>query len=101
MREAGREAHGFAQRVERVDLIVDDAADLQMKTVGAEVDRGEGVVMHGLSGFKLRPIPLVYPRTREAASDKKEVRLDASASSNGNAGIRHWCARSEPEGSGV
>src|SRR5690606_36954525 len=29
-----------------IHLLVDDAADLQMKTVGAEVDRGKRFVMH-------------------------------------------------------
>ena len=41
--QPGAEAHAFAQAVERVDLAVDRAPDLQVKTVGTEVDRGEYV----------------------------------------------------------
>ena len=41
--QARAQAHHLAQRVERVDLAVDDAAHLQVEAVGAEVDRGEQV----------------------------------------------------------
>ena len=41
--QAGAQAHHLAQRVERVDLPVDDAPDLQVEAVRAEVDRGEQV----------------------------------------------------------
>jgi hypothetical protein len=43
--ESGAEAHHLAHRVERIDLAVDHAPDLEVETVGAEVDRGEGVVL--------------------------------------------------------
>jgi hypothetical protein len=45
-REAARQAHRFLERVERVNLVVDDAADGEVEAVGAEVDRAEGVVFH-------------------------------------------------------
>ena len=42
-------------------LIVDHAADLQMKTVGAEIDRGQGFVKHGLGKFRQGTVPLYIP----------------------------------------
>jgi hypothetical protein len=35
--DARGQAHRLAQRVERIDLVVDDAGDLESKTVGAEI----------------------------------------------------------------
>src|SRR5205823_5836915 len=43
-RKACAEPHYLAQRIERIDLPVDDAADLQVKAVRSEVDGGERVV---------------------------------------------------------
>src|SRR5258707_842480 len=42
--EAAAQAHHFAHRVERIDLAIDHAPDLEVKTVRAEVDRGERVL---------------------------------------------------------
>jgi hypothetical protein len=39
--QAAAQAHHLAHRVERVDLPVDHAADLEVEAVRAEVDRGE------------------------------------------------------------
>jgi hypothetical protein len=44
--QPGAEAHCFLERVERIDLVVDDAADGQVEAVGAEVDRAEGGIFH-------------------------------------------------------
>ena len=44
--ESGRQAHRFLQRVERIDLIADHAADLEPETVGAKIDRGNQLVAH-------------------------------------------------------
>ncbi len=44
--EPGAQADRFLDRVERVDLVVDDAADREVEAVGAEVDRGEGGIFH-------------------------------------------------------
>src|SRR5258706_466929 len=42
--QAPAQAHHFAHRVERIDLAIDHAPDLEVKTVRAEVDRGERVL---------------------------------------------------------
>ena len=53
-REAGlieiAEPHRLAQAVEQIDLVVHDPADLQVKTVGAQIDGGEDVLFHDSSG---------------------------------------------------
>jgi hypothetical protein len=42
--QASAEPHHLAHRVERVNLPVDHAADLEVKAVRPEVDRGKGLV---------------------------------------------------------
>jgi hypothetical protein len=42
--QARAEPHDFAQRVEGIDLSVDDATDLQVEAVRAQVDCGERVM---------------------------------------------------------
>ena len=42
--EAGAEADRLAQRIQRVELITDDARNLQVERVGTEIDCGEGGV---------------------------------------------------------
>ena len=42
-RQATRQAYRFLQTVKRVDLIIDDATDLQSKTVGPKVYRGNEI----------------------------------------------------------
>src|SRR5205085_3643449 len=39
--EPAAQAHHLAHRVERIDLALDDAADLEVKAVRAEIDRRE------------------------------------------------------------
>ena len=46
-RETGAQAHGIAQAVQKVDLIVDDPADLQVEAVGSQVERGQCLLFHG------------------------------------------------------
>ena len=48
--EACAELGLLAQRVERVHLAVHDAPDEEMEAVGAEVDRGEGIVARHSQG---------------------------------------------------
>ncbi len=48
--QAGAELHRLAQRVERIDLAVDDAPDQEMKAVGSEVDRSECFVTRHAPG---------------------------------------------------
>jgi hypothetical protein len=49
------EAHLLAQAVEQIDLIIDDTADLQVKAVGAQIDRGKRLVLHGGITLALGP----------------------------------------------
>ena len=45
-RQPAAEPHRLAQRVEQVDLVVDDPPDLQVEAVRPEVDGGERVELH-------------------------------------------------------
>src|SRR5690606_4883767 len=46
--QTGAEAHRLAQRIERVDLVSDDAPDLAVKAVRTEIDSGKrGELGHG------------------------------------------------------
>jgi hypothetical protein len=48
--QATGEAHGFLQRVERIELVAGDARDFEAERVGAEVDGGESVVgLHAIA----------------------------------------------------
>ena len=46
-REAGAETNGLAQGIEGVELVADDARDLEVKRVRSEIDCGErGIYRH-------------------------------------------------------
>ena len=63
-----------------IDLVVDDAADLQVEAVGAEVDRGEGVVLHGGIARELSRISAgagTDPRRRAHISGRHRIRHNA------------------------
>ena len=49
--EPAGEAHGLLQRVERIELVARYAGDFEAKGIGAEVDRGKGVVGFHDDGF--------------------------------------------------
>jgi hypothetical protein len=49
--EARAEAHRFAQRVERKELIAGDAGDLAMKGIRAQIDGGNGGLLCHFSVF--------------------------------------------------
>ncbi len=51
--QSRRQPHRLAQRIERIDPVVDHLGDLQPKAVGAEVDGGDG----GVAGHRSRPRP--------------------------------------------
>src|SRR6185503_17118490 len=55
--EAGAQAHHLPHRVERVDLPVHHAADLQVEAVGPEVDGGKGVVARHCTATLARRAP--------------------------------------------
>src|SRR5918994_1519151 len=54
LRQPGAELDLLAQRIERIHLAVDDAADQEMETVGTEVDSGE-VFMAGHVSVTVTP----------------------------------------------
>ena len=67
--EAAAEPDRLAQRVEEVDLAVDDPSDLEVEAVRPEVDGGERVELHecGLGGggpahLSTRGVPQQRPR---------------------------------------
>ena len=46
-RQAGRQTHRIFQTIERVDLVIDDAPDLQAETVGTQINGGDQFIGHG------------------------------------------------------
>ncbi len=47
-RKAGGQAHGLLEAVQRIDLVIDDAAHLQPETVGTQVDCRDEILHHAL-----------------------------------------------------
>ena len=47
--QAGSQAHRLLERIEWVDLVIDDAPDLETETVGTQVDRSYGFINHRLA----------------------------------------------------
>jgi len=50
-RETRAQANGISQAVEKVDLIVDDPAYLQVEAVGSQVERGQRLLFHDFSAI--------------------------------------------------
>ncbi len=62
-RETGSEAHRITQTVQKVDLIVDDPADLQVEAVGSQVKRGQCLLFHSCRAdpFERRNDAIIMP----------------------------------------
>ena len=72
--QAAAQAHHLAHRVERVDLAVDDAPDLQVEAVGAEVDRGERVVTRHRAAYGITDFSSA--RKRRSRTSRAGGRVD-------------------------
>jgi hypothetical protein len=46
--QAGCQAHWLLHRIQGVNLVIDHPPDLQTKTIGTQVDGGDGLVNHWL-----------------------------------------------------
>jgi hypothetical protein len=61
--KARAKAHRIAQTVKKVDLIVDDPANLQVEAVGSQVERGQCLLFHsfGADPFERRNDAIITP----------------------------------------
>ena len=59
-RETRTQAHRISQAVEKVDLVVDDSADLQVEAVGSQVEGGQRVLFHDCGACSARYVKRRY-----------------------------------------